>query len=139
MNIEQYLLQKLQEELNECGAPVSKAITFGIYDRHPKRLMTNYDCLAMETMDVWVVLSLMEELDIMPLFAVMVPRAKELLDYFLRKKVKLIYYIFVSRDLGRVVLEPDLCEKLKAISERSLNDANALKIESPYKVEIPHE
>lgn len=127
MNLEQYLLTKLAEELREVGEPVGKAIIFGVQDVNPKNRMTNEQSLSFEFIDVLVVMDALES------FGIIIPFARhQLLEnkwrhYYLRKVEKFVHYTFVSESLGRTTITAAESAKLIDWSAAAKREADLLE------------
>lgn len=114
MNLKEYLYTKLNEELGETSKPVSKALTFGLYDINPHTGNRNLEEIQQEFTDVLVIIYLLKCFGVdLELFKHEIKPALE--EYYLNKINKVIYYTFVSIELGCTVATTAEVEQLRTI------------------------
>ena len=120
MNLIEYLLVKLSEELVETAKPAAKAIVFGLFTKNPTTLNTNVEELSYEFMDVLVILYYLKALgiDLVPGVKYQFTDEQSQL-YFHNKIVRVHHYLFVSFGLGRVSID----EKQGGILQNLVDDA----------------
>lgn len=96
MNLQEYMLSKLQEEAIEVSHAISKAKTFGLHDVNPNTNTTNAEHIVQEFAEMQAVLEMCYELGI-PLPTI---TDESLRDRKEAKKIKVLQYMKVSRDRG---------------------------------------
>lgn len=110
MNLEEYLFNRLGEEGSEIAQACTKILSFGPSHRVPSNRMVATDYLVTEINDVLGVADLLKECGI-ELFGIGKPQARK------AKIQKVITYMQVSIDAGRLILSDEELAKLNTINE----------------------
>lgn len=96
MNKTEYLLTCLSEECAELQQAVSKALRFGLNNRHPDGITTNEQDIVKECIDVIALMELIKEENIIPNFRDNCLNE----EHHREKKNKVRYYMKYSKEHG---------------------------------------